>query len=96
MDAKDWLMRGEEIARENRYADTQALGEAMLTARAAMRNGVGTQSATRLRLEYEIARLNYDMSFVLAENKILREALDIALNMNDRLVNLEKIIGEKK
>lgn len=93
MDAKDWLMRAEEASHENRYRDTQALGEAMLYARSAMRKGRGTTSETRLRLEYEIARLSYDVGFVLAENKALREVVDIVLNMSDRLVNVEKIIS---
>lgn len=96
MDAKDWLMRAEESEHEKRYSDTQALGEAMLAARSAMRAAKGTTSETRLRLEYEIARVTYDMGFVLQQNKVLREAFDVALNMNDRLINLEKIVGDKK
>lgn len=96
MGAKDWLMRAEETLMEKRYADTTALGEAMLKARMEKRAAKGSTSETRKALEYEIARLSYDMSFLLAENKIFREALDIALNMNDRLINLEKIVGENK
>lgn len=92
---KDYMLRAEEAGREARYADSLTLGERMVEARMIARKGKGTNAETRLKLEYEIARLSYDMAYMMEENDILRQALNMAIAMENRIAVLEKAVGGK-
>lgn len=92
--SNDGLLRAEETMRDLRYADPLKLGEVMVAAHKAAREGKKSQNSTRLRLEHEVARLNYDMAYLMEESKIMREICDIAIGLSHRVAVLEKLLAK--